>query len=168
MRIWGTIFQLSGLLVLAVGLWLRFDPGTVELLTGDGAPETFFIGVYDTTNTHTHMINRWYLFNTVSKALVMLKTYVWHMDHHPEGKWKMDGRLDDYRCAAVLLFYKYWSDLPFTVTRKDEQQICFKPDGARPPADNEHRIRKSFAVMQIKLFLLMLNRQHKPPSCSSQ
>lgn len=40
------IFWLSGLLVLAVGLWLRFDPGTVELLTGDGAPYTFFIAVY--------------------------------------------------------------------------------------------------------------------------
>ncbi|KAK7916454.1 hypothetical protein WMY93_012215 [Mugilogobius chulae] len=40
------IFWLSGLLVLAVGLWLRFDPGTVELLTGDGAPDTFFIAVY--------------------------------------------------------------------------------------------------------------------------
>eukprot|EP00066_Takifugu_rubripes_P007506 XP_003973125.1 PREDICTED: tetraspanin-2 [Takifugu rubripes] len=40
------IFWLSGLLVLAVGLWLRFDPGTVELLAGDGAPETFFIAVY--------------------------------------------------------------------------------------------------------------------------
>lgn len=38
--------QLSGLLVLAVGLWLRFDPETVELLTGDGAPDTFFIGTY--------------------------------------------------------------------------------------------------------------------------
>ncbi|XP_042364484.1 tetraspanin-2a [Plectropomus leopardus] len=40
------IFWLSGLLVLAVGLWLRFDPDTVELLTGDGAPDTFFIAVY--------------------------------------------------------------------------------------------------------------------------
>ncbi|XP_023143158.1 tetraspanin-2a [Amphiprion ocellaris] len=40
------IFWLSGLLVLAVGLWLRFDPETVELLTGDGAPYTFFIAVY--------------------------------------------------------------------------------------------------------------------------
>uniref|UniRef100_A0A3B5MAX9 Tetraspanin n=1 Tax=Xiphophorus couchianus TaxID=32473 RepID=A0A3B5MAX9_9TELE len=37
------IFWLSGLLVLAVGLWLRFDPNTVKLLTGDGAPDTFFI-----------------------------------------------------------------------------------------------------------------------------
>ncbi|XP_041639314.1 tetraspanin-2a [Cheilinus undulatus] len=40
------IFWLSGLLVLAVGLWLRFDPETVELLNGDGAPDTFFIAVY--------------------------------------------------------------------------------------------------------------------------
>ncbi|XP_040059078.2 CD9 antigen [Gasterosteus aculeatus] len=40
------IFWLSGLLVLAVGLWLRFDPETAELLTGDGAPDTFFIAVY--------------------------------------------------------------------------------------------------------------------------
>ncbi|XP_037535388.1 tetraspanin-2a [Nematolebias whitei] len=40
------IFWLSGLLVLAVGLWLRFDPSTVDLLTGDGAPDTFFIAVY--------------------------------------------------------------------------------------------------------------------------
>ncbi|XP_071760010.1 tetraspanin-2a [Centroberyx gerrardi] len=40
------IFWLSGSFVLAVGLWLRFDPDTVQLLTGDGAPETFFIAVY--------------------------------------------------------------------------------------------------------------------------
>ncbi|KAM8914930.1 tetraspanin-2a [Spinachia spinachia] len=40
------IFWLSGLLVLAVGLWLRFDPEIAELLTGDGAPDTFFIAVY--------------------------------------------------------------------------------------------------------------------------
>ncbi|XP_056157695.1 CD9 antigen [Lampris incognitus] len=40
------IFWLMGSLVLAVGLWLRFDPETVSLLTGDGAPDTFFIGVY--------------------------------------------------------------------------------------------------------------------------
>ncbi|KAK0154774.1 CD9 antigen [Merluccius polli] len=37
---------LMGSLVLAVGLWLRFDPETVSLLNGDGAPDTFFIGVY--------------------------------------------------------------------------------------------------------------------------
>ncbi|XP_056293759.1 tetraspanin-2a [Pseudoliparis swirei] len=40
------IFWLSGLLVLAVGLWLRFDPETVRLLTADDAPGTFFIAVY--------------------------------------------------------------------------------------------------------------------------
>ncbi|XP_068451111.1 tetraspanin-2a [Clinocottus analis] len=40
------IFWLSGLLVLAVGLWLRFDPETVNLLTGDDAPDTYFIAVY--------------------------------------------------------------------------------------------------------------------------
>ncbi|XP_028262216.1 tetraspanin-2a [Parambassis ranga] len=40
------IFWLSGLLVLAVGLWLRFDSNTVELLTSDDAPNTFFVAVY--------------------------------------------------------------------------------------------------------------------------
>nr|XP_020472358.1 tetraspanin-2-like [Monopterus albus] len=40
------IFWLIGSFVLAVGLWLRFDPVTVSLLTGDKAPNTFFIGVY--------------------------------------------------------------------------------------------------------------------------
>lgn len=33
-----------GSFVLAVGLWLRFDPETVSLLSGDKAPDTFFIG----------------------------------------------------------------------------------------------------------------------------
>ncbi|XP_007253406.2 tetraspanin-2a isoform X1 [Astyanax mexicanus] len=40
------IFWLSGSLVLAVGLWLRFDPNVASLLNEDGAPETFFIAVY--------------------------------------------------------------------------------------------------------------------------
>ncbi|KAJ8265778.1 hypothetical protein COCON_G00148770 [Conger conger] len=40
------IFWLVGSLVLAVGLWLRFDPDTVSLLNAEGAPDTFFIGVY--------------------------------------------------------------------------------------------------------------------------
>ncbi|KAF7668716.1 hypothetical protein LDENG_00289750 [Lucifuga dentata] len=40
------IFWLMGSFVLAVGLWLRFDPETVSLLNGDGAPDAFFIGVY--------------------------------------------------------------------------------------------------------------------------
>lgn len=38
--------QLMGSFVLAVGLWLRFDPETVSLLNGDKAPDTFFIGEY--------------------------------------------------------------------------------------------------------------------------
>uniref|UniRef100_A0A8C7FJU3 CD9 antigen-like n=1 Tax=Oncorhynchus kisutch TaxID=8019 RepID=A0A8C7FJU3_ONCKI len=44
--IFNFIFWLMGSLVLAVGLWLRFDPETVALLNGDGAPDTFFYGVY--------------------------------------------------------------------------------------------------------------------------
>ncbi|MFT7814098.1 tetraspanin-2 isoform X1 [Arapaima gigas] len=40
------IFWLVGSLVLAVGLWLRFDPDTTSLLSENGAPGTFFIGVY--------------------------------------------------------------------------------------------------------------------------
>ncbi|KAJ8360458.1 hypothetical protein SKAU_G00169830 [Synaphobranchus kaupii] len=44
--IFNFIFWLVGSLVLAVGLWLRFDPDIVSLLTKEGAPETFFMGVY--------------------------------------------------------------------------------------------------------------------------
>ncbi|KAL1020515.1 hypothetical protein UPYG_G00001060 [Umbra pygmaea] len=44
--IFNFIFWLLGSLVLAVGLWLRFDPDTVAMLNGDGAPDTFFYGVY--------------------------------------------------------------------------------------------------------------------------
>ncbi|XP_067316436.1 tetraspanin-2a [Pseudorasbora parva] len=40
------IFWLSGSLVLAVGLWLRFDPNTSKLLSENDAPEQFFIAVY--------------------------------------------------------------------------------------------------------------------------
>lgn len=40
------IFWLMGSFVLAVGLWLRFDPETVSLLSGEKAPGNFFIGVY--------------------------------------------------------------------------------------------------------------------------
>ncbi|XP_051752377.1 tetraspanin-2a [Ctenopharyngodon idella] len=40
------IFWLSGSLVLAVGLWLRFDPDTVNLLAESGAPDHFFVAVY--------------------------------------------------------------------------------------------------------------------------
>lgn len=44
--IFNFIFWLVGSLVLAVGLWLRFDPDIVSLLNAEGAPETFFMGVY--------------------------------------------------------------------------------------------------------------------------
>ncbi|XP_064162154.1 tetraspanin-2a [Anguilla rostrata] len=44
--IFNFIFWLVGSLVLAVGLWLRFDPDIVSLLNPEGAPETFFMGVY--------------------------------------------------------------------------------------------------------------------------
>uniref|UniRef100_A0A1A7X5X1 Tetraspanin n=1 Tax=Iconisemion striatum TaxID=60296 RepID=A0A1A7X5X1_9TELE len=40
------IFWLMGSFVLAVGLWLRFDPETVSLLTDNQAPNTYFLGVY--------------------------------------------------------------------------------------------------------------------------
>ncbi|XP_067228949.1 tetraspanin-2a [Chanodichthys erythropterus] len=40
------IFWLSGSLVLAVGLWLRFDPDTANLLAESDAPYNFFIAVY--------------------------------------------------------------------------------------------------------------------------
>lgn len=33
-------------MVLAVGVWLRCDPDTDQLLAGDGAPDSFFIAVY--------------------------------------------------------------------------------------------------------------------------
>ncbi|KAI5628481.1 tetraspanin-2 [Silurus asotus] len=39
------IFWLSGSVVLAVALWLRFDPSTTSLLE-NGAPETLFFAVY--------------------------------------------------------------------------------------------------------------------------
>ncbi|KAG5835369.1 CD9 antigen-like [Anguilla anguilla] len=44
--IFNFIFWLVGSLVLAVGLWLRFDPAIVSLLNEEGAPDTFFMGVY--------------------------------------------------------------------------------------------------------------------------
>ncbi|CAM4628255.1 unnamed protein product [Leuciscus chuanchicus] len=44
--IFNFIFWLSGSVVLAVGLWLRFDPDTANLLAENDAPEHFFIAVY--------------------------------------------------------------------------------------------------------------------------
>lgn len=41
--------QLMGSFVLAVGLWLRFDPETVSLLDADKAPDTFFLGECQST-----------------------------------------------------------------------------------------------------------------------
>nr|XP_023693098.1 CD9 antigen-like [Paramormyrops kingsleyae]XP_023693099.1 CD9 antigen-like [Paramormyrops kingsleyae] len=44
--IFNFIFWLGGSLVLAVGLWLRFDPDTRALFSETDAPETYFLGVY--------------------------------------------------------------------------------------------------------------------------
>ncbi|KAJ7998731.1 hypothetical protein DPEC_G00207920 [Dallia pectoralis] len=44
--IFNFIFWLSGSLVLAMGLWLKFDAEIVQLLNDDEAPDTFFIAVY--------------------------------------------------------------------------------------------------------------------------
>ncbi|XP_015233877.1 PREDICTED: tetraspanin-2-like [Cyprinodon variegatus] len=44
--IFNFIFWLMGSFVLAVGLWLRFEPDTVSLLDDKDAPYTFFLGVY--------------------------------------------------------------------------------------------------------------------------
>ncbi|XP_063065199.1 CD9 antigen [Engraulis encrasicolus] len=44
--IFNFIFWVMGSLVLAVGLWLRLDPEVSSLLEEEGAPDTFFIGVY--------------------------------------------------------------------------------------------------------------------------
>lgn len=142
--------------MLAVGLWLRFDPGTVELLTGDGAPETFFIGVYDATNTHTRMMNNCWTLS--AKHCSCWERDLWATALRGRGRWMVT---DVCPLAAVLMFYKYWSVLPFTVTRKDQRQRCLETDGAKPPADNERQIRESFAAIQIKLFMLMINRRHK-------
>ncbi|XP_036374011.1 CD9 molecule b isoform X1 [Megalops cyprinoides] len=40
------IFWLAGTLVLAIGLWLRFDSRTKGLFEGEGSPSVFFTGVY--------------------------------------------------------------------------------------------------------------------------
>ncbi|XP_048840143.1 CD9 antigen-like [Brienomyrus brachyistius] len=44
--IFNLIFWMIGSLVLAVGLWLRFDSKTTSLLNQEDAPTAFFIGVY--------------------------------------------------------------------------------------------------------------------------
>ncbi|KAJ8374013.1 hypothetical protein SKAU_G00045930 [Synaphobranchus kaupii] len=40
------IFWLAGTAVLAIGLWLRFDPKTKGLFEGEESPSVFFTGVY--------------------------------------------------------------------------------------------------------------------------
>uniref|UniRef100_A0A3B1JAN6 Tetraspanin n=1 Tax=Astyanax mexicanus TaxID=7994 RepID=A0A3B1JAN6_ASTMX len=40
------IFWLAGTGVLAVGLWLRFDPKTKNLFEGESSPYVFYTGVY--------------------------------------------------------------------------------------------------------------------------
>ncbi|KAB5584092.1 hypothetical protein PHYPO_G00103440 [Pangasianodon hypophthalmus] len=44
--IFNFIFWLSGSLVVAVGLWLRFDPSILSLLKDNEAPQTIFFAVY--------------------------------------------------------------------------------------------------------------------------
>ncbi|MBN3295688.1 CD9 protein, partial [Amia calva] len=44
--IFNFIFWLVGSLVLAIGLWLRFDPTTTKILETDENPPSFYIGVY--------------------------------------------------------------------------------------------------------------------------
>uniref|UniRef100_A0A8C4S2I5 Tetraspanin n=1 Tax=Erpetoichthys calabaricus TaxID=27687 RepID=A0A8C4S2I5_ERPCA len=40
------MFWLVGSLVLAIGLWLRFDPVTTAIFQTDNSPQTYFLGVY--------------------------------------------------------------------------------------------------------------------------
>ncbi|XP_041084540.1 CD9 antigen-like isoform X2 [Polyodon spathula] len=44
--IFNFIFWVVGSLVLAIGLWLRFDSTTTSIFEVDSSPTTFFIGVY--------------------------------------------------------------------------------------------------------------------------
>ncbi|XP_041083672.1 CD9 antigen-like isoform X2 [Polyodon spathula] len=44
--IFNFIFWMVGSLVLAIGLWLRFDSTTTSIFEVDSSPTTFFIGVY--------------------------------------------------------------------------------------------------------------------------
>ncbi|XP_066540864.1 CD9 molecule a isoform X2 [Hoplias malabaricus] len=44
--IFNLLFWLAGTGVLAVGLWLKFDPKTRNLFEGEGAPYVFYTGVY--------------------------------------------------------------------------------------------------------------------------
>ncbi|XP_007244137.3 CD9 molecule a isoform X2 [Astyanax mexicanus] len=46
MFIFNLLFWLAGTGVLAVGLWLRFDPKTKNLFEGESSPYVFYTGVY--------------------------------------------------------------------------------------------------------------------------
>ncbi|XP_046891045.1 CD9 molecule a isoform X4 [Hypomesus transpacificus] len=46
MIIFNVLFWLTGTAVLAIGLWLRFDPKTKGLFEGTDSPYVFFTGVY--------------------------------------------------------------------------------------------------------------------------
>ncbi|XP_072551267.1 CD9 molecule a isoform X2 [Salminus brasiliensis] len=46
MFIFNLLFWLAGTGVLAVGLWLRFDPKTRHLFEGESSPYVFYTGVY--------------------------------------------------------------------------------------------------------------------------
>lgn len=41
-----SVFWIAGTAVLAVGLWLRFDPKTKSLFEGENSPYVFYTGVY--------------------------------------------------------------------------------------------------------------------------
>lgn len=70
-----SVLQLMGSFVLAVGLWLRFDPETVSLLNGDKAPDTFFIGEYHTDvswcSRQQHTLTKCVLKNLKNRKLVL-------------------------------------------------------------------------------------------------
>ncbi|KAK7160525.1 hypothetical protein R3I93_008236 [Phoxinus phoxinus] len=46
MFVFNFIFWLAGTGVLAIGLWLRFDPKTKSLFEGENSPYVFYTGVY--------------------------------------------------------------------------------------------------------------------------
>ncbi|XP_056334794.1 CD9 molecule a isoform X1 [Danio aesculapii] len=46
MFVFNFIFWIAGTAVLAVGLWLRFDPKTKSLFEGENSPYVFYTGVY--------------------------------------------------------------------------------------------------------------------------
>lgn len=62
-----------GSFVLAVGLWLRFDPETVSLLNGDKAPDTFFIGEQHSTpqpiSANSAHVQKYALHHTTEKKV---------------------------------------------------------------------------------------------------